>query len=55
MKLKDYVAYYHSPKTFEQVQEEAIKADGLLTAMSIAYHRAKEINAYVAAIMEQKK
>lgn len=51
--MKNYIAYYHSPKTFEQVQEDKIKADGLLTAMSLAYSRAKAINAYVAAIREE--
>jgi hypothetical protein len=52
--MKKYLAYLHSPETFLHKETAQFSADGLITAMVLAYQRAQSLNLYVAAIEEQK-
>lgn len=54
MTNKNYVAYLHNPETFLCKETFKFSADGLITAMVLAYQRAQSLNLYVAALEEQK-
>jgi hypothetical protein len=53
--MKKYLAYLHSPETFLYKETFQFSADGLITAMVLAYQQAKSLGLYVAEIEEQKR
>ncbi len=52
--MKKFLAYLHSPVTFEHSQTYTFLADGLMSALVIAYQKARQTDLYVAAVEEHK-
>jgi hypothetical protein len=52
--MKKFIAYLHHPITFEHSQTYSFQADGLMSALVLAYQKAYNSDLYVAAVEEQK-
>lgn len=55
MQLKTYCVQYRNPFNFKIAKYECLQADGLLTAMVIAYEDAKANGIEVAQLKEKKE